>query len=139
MPLVKTQLPMIDAAVIAGVKRFLPSEFGFDPSIPSNAGELVYTMKTAVSNKLKDASKANPLFTYTLLSIGELDNNFGIPAHVSRALRWLCVVSIHGSCSIWLRFREVHSKYHWRWKCFNVAHKLQRVRLLSIYMNPRSF
>jgi hypothetical protein len=100
MPLIKTQLPMIDAAVVAGVKRFVPSEFGFDPTIPSNAGEKVYTMKTAVSDKLKDASKANANFTYTLLSTGKLNNTFCPPDHVSCAFRWLCVISIHGPRSI---------------------------------------
>ena len=64
------QLPLIEAAATAGVKRFLPSEFGFDPTIPSNTKEKVYATKTAVADKLKETSKAHPDFTYTILSIG---------------------------------------------------------------------
>jgi hypothetical protein len=70
LPLVKTQLPMIEAAAAAGVKRFLPSEFGFDLTIPSNSREKVYTMKIAVAEKLKEISRAYPGFTYTFLVIG---------------------------------------------------------------------
>lgn len=70
LPLVKIQLPMIEAAAAAGVKRFLPSEFGYDLTIPSNSKEKVYAMKIAVADKLKEVSKAYPGFTYTFLSTG---------------------------------------------------------------------
>lgn len=74
LPLVKTQLPMIEAAAAAGVRRFLPSDFGFDLTIPSNSKEKVYAMKIAVGDKLKEVSKAYPGFTYTFLAIGESNN-----------------------------------------------------------------
>jgi glutamyl-tRNA reductase len=70
LPMVKVQLLMIEAAAEAGVHRFLPSEFGFDLTIPSNREERVYAMKIAVTDKLKEVSKKYPGFTYTLLAIG---------------------------------------------------------------------
>jgi hypothetical protein len=70
LPMVKMQLPMIEAAAEAGVTRFLPSEFGFDLTIPSNRGEKVYAMKIAVTVKLKEVSEKYPGFTYTLLAVG---------------------------------------------------------------------
>ena len=63
LPMVKMQLPMIEAAAEAGVTRFLPSEFGFDLTIPSNRGEKVYAMKIAVTVKLKEVSEKYPGFT----------------------------------------------------------------------------
>lgn len=70
MPMVKMQLQMIDAAVEAGVKRFLPSEFGFDLTIPSNRQEKVYVGKIAIADKLEEVSKKYSGFTYTLVAIG---------------------------------------------------------------------
>ena len=72
MPLVKTQLQMIDAAAEAGVKRFLPSEFGFDLTIPSNRRERVYRMKITIAEKLKEVAEKYPGFIYTLPAIGSL-------------------------------------------------------------------
>lgn len=68
--MVKMQLQTIDAAAEAGVKRFLPSEFGFDLAIPANRAEKVYAMKIAVADKVKEASEKYPGFTYTILAIG---------------------------------------------------------------------
>jgi hypothetical protein len=68
--MVGMQLQMIDAAVEAGVKRFLPSDFGFDLTIPANRAERVYAMKIAVAEKLKQVSEKQPEFTYTLLAVG---------------------------------------------------------------------
>lgn len=62
---------MIEAAAEAGVKRFLPSEYGFDLTIPSNRAEKVYAMKIAIADKLMEVSKKYPDFTYTLLSVGK--------------------------------------------------------------------
>jgi hypothetical protein len=70
MPIAKAQLQMIDAAAKAGVKRFLPSEFGFDLTIPSSRREKVYAMKIAVADKLKEVAEKYRGFTYTLLAIG---------------------------------------------------------------------
>lgn len=70
MPMVKLQIPIIDAAAVAGVKRFLPSEYGFDLTIPSNRAEKVYAMKIAVADYLEKTAEAYPSFSYTLLAIG---------------------------------------------------------------------
>ena len=70
LPMVKMQLQMIDAAVEAGVKRFLPSEFGFDLTIPSNRQEKVYVGKIAIADKLEEVSKKYSGFTYTIIAIG---------------------------------------------------------------------
>ena len=79
MPLVKMQLELIDAAIEAGVKRFLPSEFGFDLTLPQNRAEKVYGMKVAIADKLKEAAERNPGFTYTLVSNGEFCIMFAVP------------------------------------------------------------
>jgi hypothetical protein len=63
--MVKMQLPMIEAAAAAGVTRFLPSDFGFDLSTPSNKKERVYAMKIAVADKLKEATDKYPGFAYS--------------------------------------------------------------------------
>jgi nucleoside-diphosphate-sugar epimerase len=75
LPMVKVQLNMIGAAAEAGVKRFLPSEYGFDLTIPSNRQEKVYAMKIAVADKLKEVSEKHPGFTYTLLAVGSSLNS----------------------------------------------------------------
>lgn len=76
----KAQLQMIDAAAKAGVKRFLPSEFGFDLTIPSNRRERVYAMKIAVADKLKEVAEKYPDFTYTLLAIG---SSIALPGYLT--------------------------------------------------------
>lgn len=50
----------------AGVKRFLPSDFGCDLSNPKVAALPVYKLKVITHNKIKEAA-ANPDFTYTLV------------------------------------------------------------------------
>jgi len=69
-PAAKVQFPIIDAAAAAGVKRFIPSEFGFDLTIPSNRAERIYAVKVAVSECLKAVAEAQMDFSYTLLAIG---------------------------------------------------------------------
>lgn len=64
------QTLVIDAAVAAGVKRFLPSEFGSDLSNPKTAAFPVYGFKLAVIQHLEAAAKAHPEFTYTLVRNG---------------------------------------------------------------------
>lgn len=57
----------IGAAVAAGVKRFLPSDFGCDLGNPLTGALPVYKNKKAIHKKLQDAAAANPDFTYTLV------------------------------------------------------------------------
>lgn len=59
-----TQTLMIDAAIAAGVKRFIPCEFGSDTYNPKARPLLWYTEKLAVQNYLAKESRETSL-TYT--------------------------------------------------------------------------
>ena len=61
------QSVLIDAAVAAGVKRFLPSDFGCDIANPKTAALPVFGYKIATHKKLREAAAAKPDFTYTLV------------------------------------------------------------------------
>ncbi|KAF7587214.1 hypothetical protein BBP40_007551 [Aspergillus hancockii] len=61
---------LIDAAVAAGVKRFLPSEFSADVGNPKAATLPVYRSKIAIHKALEEKAKVNPDFTYTLVRHG---------------------------------------------------------------------
>ena len=72
---------LIEAAVAAGVKRFLPSDFGSNLSIPKTAALPVFKSKVAIHEKLREAAAATPTFTYTLVCNGAfldwgLEKNF---------------------------------------------------------------
>ena len=58
---------LIDAAVAAGVKRFLPSEFGSDIANPKVAALPVFGYKVATQKYLKEAIAAKPGMTYTFV------------------------------------------------------------------------
>jgi nucleoside-diphosphate-sugar epimerase len=59
------QIPLVDAAASAGVKRFIPSEFGSDTTNPQNSHLPVYGGKVATQKHLQELSSQNPNFTYT--------------------------------------------------------------------------
>ena len=61
---------LIDASVAAGVKRFLPSDFGCDLANPKVAALPVFKHKIDIHNKLREVAAANPDFTYTLVCTG---------------------------------------------------------------------
>ncbi|OIW24599.1 putative oxidoreductase CipA-like protein [Coniochaeta ligniaria NRRL 30616] len=63
---------LIDAAVEAGVKRFIPSEFASDATNPKAASFPLYTPKIASIKRLEAAAKTNPNFTYTSVITGPL-------------------------------------------------------------------
>lgn len=68
---VGNQGPLVDAAVAAGVKRFIPSEFGINTRIVGDdvIGQiLVGKIKTL--DYIIEKSKANPSFTWTGVSSG---------------------------------------------------------------------
>lgn len=72
---------LIDAAVAAGVKRFLPSEFGSDLSNPRTKAIPVFGFKVATASHLEAAAAKNPSFTYTYVRNGAfldwgLEHNF---------------------------------------------------------------
>jgi uncharacterized protein YbjT (DUF2867 family) len=75
------QTIMIDAAIAAGVKRFLPSEFGSDLSNPKTAKLPVFGYKVNIIKYIEEKAAANPDFTYTLVRNGAfldwgLEKNF---------------------------------------------------------------
>lgn len=58
---------LVEAAVAANVKRFLPSDFGCDLSNPKAGVLPVFKFKIATHKALREAAAANPDFTYTLV------------------------------------------------------------------------
>lgn len=79
-----SQLPLIDAAVAAGVRRVLPSEYGSDPSNAAARALPVFAHKVQVEQHLKAvAAKSNGRTTWTLVCNNEffdwdLDHSFGV-------------------------------------------------------------
>jgi uncharacterized protein YbjT (DUF2867 family) len=65
-----SQNPLIDAAVDAGVKRFIPAEFGMDSLNPLCVQLPVGAPKAATQKYLLEKSNANPSFTYTAIANG---------------------------------------------------------------------
>jgi hypothetical protein len=75
------QNTVVDAAVAAGVKRFLPSEFGSDLANPKTKTLPVFGYKVAVAAHLEEVASKNPEFSYTYVRNGpfldwSLENNF---------------------------------------------------------------
>ncbi|KAH8654053.1 isoflavone reductase family protein-like protein CipA [Tricladium varicosporioides] len=75
------QTVLIDAAIAAGVYRFLPSDFGSDLSNPKTAALPVFGYKQAARKHLEDALAKTPGMTYTYIQNGGfldwgLDNGF---------------------------------------------------------------
>jgi hypothetical protein len=60
----------IDAAIAAGVKRYLPSEFGSDLGNPKVAALPVFGYKVATQKHLEEAIAAKPGMTYTTVVNG---------------------------------------------------------------------
>jgi len=58
---------LVEAAVAANVKRFLPSDFGSDIANPKTGVLPVFKFKTATHKALREAAAAKPDFTYTLV------------------------------------------------------------------------
>ena len=73
---IHSQKLMIDAAIAAGVKRFLPSNFGSNMANPNSRKLPVFAPKVAVEDCLIEKSKTTEL-TYTFVYIGGF-TDFGI-------------------------------------------------------------
>lgn len=56
---------LVEAAVAANVKRFLPSDFGSDIANPNTGVLPVFNFKTATHKALREAAAAKPEVTYT--------------------------------------------------------------------------
>jgi hypothetical protein len=67
---VGSQNPLIDAALAAGVERFLPSEFGSDTTNANSAALPVFKFKVATQDYVKEKAAQNPNFSYTLVVTG---------------------------------------------------------------------
>ncbi|TGO66233.1 hypothetical protein BOTNAR_0065g00190 [Botryotinia narcissicola] len=72
---------LIDAAVAAGVTRFIPSEFGSDLSHPKTKALPVFGHKVEVCSHIEALAAKNPSFTYTYIRNGAfldwgLEHNF---------------------------------------------------------------
>jgi len=62
---VDKQNTLIDAAVAAGVKRFIPSEFGHNSKKLSGGLATILSLKAQTAKYLDETAKANPEFTWT--------------------------------------------------------------------------
>ncbi|KAF2139476.1 uncharacterized protein K452DRAFT_352678 [Aplosporella prunicola CBS 121167] len=69
---IDTQIPLIEASIAAGVKRFIPSDFGGDIGNPKAATLPVYQPNIAVHRALEAQTQAHPEFTYTTIRNGVL-------------------------------------------------------------------
>ncbi len=76
-----SQKKIIDAAVTAGVKRFLPSDFGSDLSVEANKSVPLNMPKIEIHHYLAEKSKTHPEFSYTFVCNGPFFDwclNFGL-------------------------------------------------------------
>ncbi|KAI1149786.1 hypothetical protein F4825DRAFT_35716 [Nemania diffusa] len=65
------QLPLVDASVAVGVKRFIPSEFGINTRfLGSEPIGTILQGKTKTLDYIHEKSKQNPSFTWTGISTG---------------------------------------------------------------------
>ena len=84
---VAEQIPIVDGALAAGVKRVIPSEFGHNPEkIKHPVLSKLLTGKTKIIEHLRELSKANPSFTWT----GVATEPF---------FDWVCFLSTPGTCA----------------------------------------
>lgn len=65
-----SQNPLIDASVSAGVRRFIPAEFGMDSQNSLSVQLPVCAPKAATQKYLLEKSNSNPSFTYTSIANG---------------------------------------------------------------------
>jgi len=64
------QRTLIDAAILAGVSRFLPSEFGLDLSTSFNSIQRGYKAKVAIEDYIQQKCAENDDFSYTFVATG---------------------------------------------------------------------
>lgn len=67
-----SQKKLIDAAIVAGFRRFLPSDFGTDLSNEANTAARFNEPKVEIQEYVKNKSKAYPNFSYTSVVTGPL-------------------------------------------------------------------
>jgi uncharacterized protein YbjT (DUF2867 family) len=64
------QQAIVDAAVKAGVKRFIPSEFGMDTTTIAGGAKKILGAKIALQEALAKAAEENEGFSWTGISTG---------------------------------------------------------------------
>lgn len=70
--------PLVKAVKTAGVKRFVPSDFGLDPAASGPGSCVLFDAKAAVQKSVKDSGipytfiHSNGFFTYWAFSLGDL-------------------------------------------------------------------
>lgn len=67
---ISSQKPLIDAALAAGVTRFISSEFGSDTTNVNSAALPIFAGKIAINNLLDDLAKSHTNFSYTSIMTG---------------------------------------------------------------------
>jgi len=67
---VPKQRTIIDAAFLAGISRFLPSEFGLDLTTSFNSIQRGYEAKVAIEDYIQQKCAANDDFSYTFVATG---------------------------------------------------------------------
>ena len=76
------QQAVVDAAIKAGVTRFIPSEFGVDTTTVQGGAKKILGAKIALQGVLAKAGEENANFSWTGLSTGMFFD-------------WVCTLSIH--------------------------------------------
>ena len=72
------QHALVDAAREAGVKRFIPSDFGLDPAAAGRGSCVMFDLKAAIHQATREAGvpytfvHSNGFFTHWVLSLGDL-------------------------------------------------------------------
>ncbi|KAL2831614.1 hypothetical protein BJY01DRAFT_108079 [Aspergillus pseudoustus] len=66
----ESQIPLIEAAIAAGVKRFIPSEFTADIGNLKASALPQYTAQLRIQELLQNATNENPDFSYTSIRNG---------------------------------------------------------------------
>jgi phenylcoumaran benzylic ether reductase len=85
------QHALVDAVRDAGVKRFIPSDFGLDPAAAARGSCLLFDLKAGIGEAVKRAGipytfiHSNGFFTHWVLSLGDLTRLGGVlpPAEVN--------------------------------------------------------
>ena len=91
------QILIIDTAIVAGVKRFIPHEFGHDTLSPQIQARIPqYAGQAKVIDHLKATAEAHPNFEWTAIATGyTLDTNL-ISRNLGFNLEWHSA-TIHGT------------------------------------------
>lgn len=80
---------IIDAAVTAGVKRFIPSEFSGNMENKENITIIsIFADRVAVGEYLKEKAASNPDFSYSIVSNGPFYDWVSVDFLYLYVLRW---------------------------------------------------